>query len=544
MWSWGMSTGSLSIMERVAQLLRQGEALLEQGRHGEAIACLRQALQLAPDHPDTLYILGDALHQAGRCEEAVAVFEKLLEADPAHVPAKLALGGALIDARRPAAAEIPLRRALAQAPPSRLRAAIHTNLALALRRQRKDQEALENYESARLLDPAIPGLDIHRAEALQNLRRYDEALAAFRAALARDPRDPRTHQLYNDLLYRLGRSEDYLKSYDRVPATRDLQRDKAGFLAHALRGAEALDIYRKLLDDDPYDRSAAMGAARALRLLKRHDEAMAVLHAALLRRHGDVALLRSAAETAIEQGDAKKALQLCTQGLAAARYDQGCLAAMGTALRILADERDEQLNGYDSLIQVIELKVPEGFSRFEDFNAELCAALGRMHPNTREYVNQSLRGGTQTPDHLFGTGHALVERLERRIAEALQAYIAALKEEDAHPFLSRRARRFQYAGSWSSLLRDNGFHVNHIHPEGWISSCYYAAVPEAVQDETARQGWIKFGEPSFDVALPARRAVQPVAGQLVLFPSYMWHGTNPFHDAAPRTTVAFDVVPL
>jgi hypothetical protein len=28
-----------------------------------------------------------------------------------------------------------------------------------------------------------------------------------------------------------------------------------------------------------------------------------------------------------------------------------------------------------------------------------------------------------------------------------------------------------------------------------------------------------------------------------LFPSYMWHGTIPFHSKQDRTTVAFDVVP-
>jgi hypothetical protein len=88
--------------------------------------------------------------------------------------------------------------------------------------------------------------------------------------------------------------------------------------------------------------------------------------------------------------------------------------------------------------------------------------------------------------------------------------------------------------------------VNHIHHEGWISSCYYVAVPEAVKDEGAKQGWIKFGEPALDVVLktPIRRAIQPVPGKLVLFPSYMWHGTVPFRDAAARTTIAFDVVPV
>jgi hypothetical protein len=28
-----------------------------------------------------------------------------------------------------------------------------------------------------------------------------------------------------------------------------------------------------------------------------------------------------------------------------------------------------------------------------------------------------------------------------------------------------------------------------------------------------------------------------------LFPSYLWHGTVPFHGADTRLTIAFDVVP-
>jgi hypothetical protein len=181
----------------------------------------------------------------------------------------------------------------------------------------------------------------------------------------------------------------------------------------------------------------------------------------------------------------------------------------------------------------------------EDFNAELNAWLDSVHPKTREYLNQSLRGGTQTPDQIFGRGHDLVEKIRTRIDQAVARYIAGLKEDDSHPFLARRARDFRYSGSWSSRLRDCGFHVNHIHPQGWISSCYYVAVPKAVEDVAERQGWIKFGEPAFKVTLkdPIRRAIQPRPGRLVLFPSYMWHGTVPFHDAQARTTIAFDVVP-
>ena len=42
---------------------------------------------------------------------------------------------------------------------------------------------------------------------------------------------------------------------------------------------------------------------------------------------------------------------------------------------------------------------------------------------------------------------------------------------------------------------------------------------------------------------PVRRAVKPQGGKLVLFPSYMWHGTVPFHSSQSRTTLAFDAVP-
>jgi len=69
-------------------------------------------------------------------------------------------------------------------------------------------------------------------------------------------------------------------------------------------------------------------------------------------------------------------------------------------------------------------------------------------------------------------------------------------------------------------------------------------VPSEVSDESAKSGWIKFGEPRFPVpgAIP-EKFVQPCVGRLVLFPSYMWHGTTPISGDEPRMTIAFDVVP-
>ena len=273
-------------------------------------------------------------------------------------------------------------------------------------------------------------------------------------------------------------------------------------------------------------------------------EALAKLEEALRRKPEEIALKAGIGNAALQDGDAAKAAAMLEAVVAAIPHEHGSLARLSTAWRLLGDGRDETLMGYDELVQIFDLEPPPGFAGMAEFNAALEEDLARMHPQRREFLGQSLRGGTQTHGHLFGGGHALVEQLKARIDQAVGRYIAALGADPSHPLRSRRSGNFGYSGSWSSRLADCGFHVNHIHPMGWISSCYYAGVPDAVADEGAKQGWIKFGEPDFESGLSFRRAIQPQPGRLVLFPSYMWHGTIPFRSAQKRTTIAFDVVPL
>ncbi|HVV27354.1 MAG TPA: tetratricopeptide repeat protein [Rhizomicrobium sp.] len=522
-----------------------GRALAGLGRLVEAIAAHQAAIRLKPDFVEARFEAGHLLHRTGNLAQAEHAMRELLRIAPGNVHAKLALGAVLVDAGRPEEAEAPLRRALRETADPGLQAQLHLTLGMALRRQRKDEEALAACESAEALTPGRAATALHRSEALQNLGRHDEALAILENLLARAPDDPGLHHSYNDLLYRLGRTDLFLKSYDRVPESRPLLLGKAFFLRHAGRDAEGHAVYARLLARDPADRTAAIGAARSLARMKRTDEAVAAFDAILAKGQADAGLFAIAAESALLHGDPGKAAWQCEQGLALDRYNGACLSMLSIASRMLEDGRDETINGYGTLVRSFDLEPPAGFPDMASFNAELDAALGRLHPDTREFIGQSLRGGTQTSGRLFDSRHALVGKLRERIDEAVRRYMTEMKDDADHPFLSRRTRDFRYSGSWSSRLRDCGFHVNHIHPDGWISSCYYVAVPPAVRDGAGQQGWIKFGEPSPALTLrePVRRTIQPAPGRLVLFPSYMWHGTIPFHDDAARTTIAFDVVP-
>lgn len=516
-----------------------GTALRWLQRAGDAAQAFKAALALKPDYAEAYFEAIAALQEVGELKDAESLARQWLRVMPESVRARLSLGDVLLAARRPAEAEAPLREALATAPDGLL----HQRLGLALRRQHKNEDALAQYESAAALEPN-PVSDAIRVEILQDLKRYDDAVKISQDLVARDPANPQWHKFHNDLMYRLGH-EDYLKSYDRAPKSAELLLSKAYFLTHEKRGEEALEAYRAALALTPDDRIAATGMGNALNLMQRPAEALQVFEQVMAKYGEDANLLSCAAEGAILSGDPERAAALCEKNLALAPHDQVALAMLGTAWRMLGDERDEALNGYDSLIRIYDLEPPDGFSDMDSFNAELNAWLDRVHPGTKEYLDQSLRGGSQTPDKLFGAGHELVEKIQRRIREAVGRYIADMKPDEKHPLVSRRSRGFDYAGSWSSRLKDCGFHTNHVHPQGWISSCYYVALPKAVEDTETHQGWIKFGEPALDVALkdPIRRAIQPRAGRLVLFPSYMWHGTVPFRDTQPRTTIAFDAVP-
>src|SRR5207302_715268 len=141
---------------------------------------------------------------------------------PAQAHAELALAAILVDAGRPDEAEIAARRGLAAAGERHLKAQLYLQLSQALRRQRKDAEALAALDHAEAMQPALPGLARHRAETLQNLTRFDEAVAILEKELLRTPADPGLHLDYNALLYQLNRSGDFLKSYERAPESRGL----------------------------------------------------------------------------------------------------------------------------------------------------------------------------------------------------------------------------------------------------------------------------------------------------------------------------------
>jgi Flp pilus assembly protein TadD len=224
---------------------------------------------------------------------------------------------------------------------------------------------------------------------------------------------------------------------------------------------------------------------------------------------------------------------------------QNWLAYEASALRLLGDPAYRQLVDYDRHVRCFEVQPPTGWRSIAHFNADLLQALKQRHPFASHPLDQSLRHGSQTTRNLLAETDAIIRAALDAFAPPLRDYVAGIGQAATHPLSARSTGAAAMVGAWSVRLHRDGFHVNHVHPEGWISSAYYVDVPDEVRDVNLRSGWLKFGEPRFAIpgAVP-EHFVQPRQGLLVLFPSFVWHGTNAIRGDAPRTSIAFDAVPV
>jgi hypothetical protein len=206
--------------------------------------------------------------------------------------------------------------------------------------------------------------------------------------------------------------------------------------------------------------------------------------------------------------------------------------------RLRDDPRADWLDRPDETIGTYEL----GLSPAE--LGELSALLRTLHTGSAAHLDQSVRRGTQTDQPLFFRKEPVVQRLKLRIERAVQQYSAALPPHiSGHPLLGLpRGGPLAYAGSWSVRLTSGGHHVPHTHPQGWISSAFYVALPVEKDRGAPPAGWIGFGTPPPELAtqLAPYRRIEPKPGRLVLFPSMMWHATEPF-GSGERLVIAFDI---
>jgi len=397
--------------------------------------------------------------------------------------------------------------------------------------------SVDAFARAIKLNPGKPEVIRGLVSALLAERRVDDAISGLELSLSRSPTWAEGHSLLARLRWIEGERVGFARSFEHALAQYPKSVELWSDWLEALLQAEQLDEVLHRVEQG----RAALGDLPMFAL----NEAIA--HAEL--GHTDVAdrLFDRFVDTPAGPIQVRRVRHLLRSGRAdqaTALIEQWLDTPEGfmfwpyasIAWRMTDQARWEWLEGDDRFVGVFDIadRLPP-LDQLADF-------LRQLHTTSGQPLEQSLRGGTQTDGHLFQRIEPIIAHMREAIRSAVAEYIANLPPPDArHPLLSPPRDRIEFAGAWSVRLSGGGHHANHVHPEGWISSALYVALPPDIGRGDA--GLLTLGEstaPNFPIDLPPARMVEPRPGRLVLFPSWMWHGTRPFGEGE-RLTIAFDV---
>lgn len=552
------------------------------GRLGEAAQALASAIEAEPMVPQIWKLYAEVLDDLGNPMEALRAVDRAAAIAPGYVDAWHDMAVLAMKTGQHDLAEQALVN-LEQVKPDEARL---MNLRAALAQARGDHDAAVDQFYAILTLKSNDRRAWHNlAVSLRETDQRDKALEAVDEAIRHRIDNPESFTLRAHLLAELGQYEAAVDQYRDViarhPDFLDAQETLARLMPQ-LGGGEpvALNGYHAALKDRPDSRPLWLSAIASAKALGNADQMREWADAAL-QRFGDtpdMKMLRASADIAahdwdaarprleelasahpdshsarlnlahvlLAEGDAKAAEGHALAASELNRDDQSAWALLSVIWRLLEDPRERWLADYERFVMPVDLEAPEGWTNMTGFLADLRPALEALHTTQLRPAEQTLRGGTQTRGILFDRRNPVIRGLASSIRSAVTAALGGLTFDMDHPFLRRMSDDIAFAGSWSVRLASEGFHVNHIHASGWLSSACYIALPPEVADGRDTSGALQFGSPdsAFGLDLAPRRIIAPAEGRLVIFPSYLWHGTLPFESETHRLTVAFDAVPM
>ncbi|HTB87316.1 MAG TPA: putative 2OG-Fe(II) oxygenase, partial [Steroidobacteraceae bacterium] len=516
------------------------------GRDAEAVPFLQRAIQGSPPYPRAALLLVRYHLGAGQPAAALDVATAWCNTGNAdadlsalHVAAYGALG-------RQGEAVANYRRLAALAPDNHI--AAHT-LAIALNAANQAEEGERVVRQTLSRTPPTAALYHTHARSLITLERFDQAESALRECVSLEPRRAEAHDSLAQLVWmRTGNIREATHALDQ--ALEKYQHDDALLATKAalLQGAgDARGAYACLAEraSRPQSPPALLIRAGLAALEFEPVTALALAEQAMRAQPNNPTARKLLCAAYLGVGNGAAALTECASLLQATPDDQYLIAMQTTALRLLSDHRYEALCDYDKMVLSQVLETPPGWSDLGSFLKDVTSRLNALHnPHGHRLLYQSLRQGTETTQDLSRSQDPVIQAL----FYAFDAPIARYRDhigQGEDPLRRRNRGASRFNGSWSVRLHRAGYHTSHVHPRGWISSACYIQLPDSMTAGNTAEGILSFGSPGMITtpSLDAELSVRPELGQLVLFPSYFWHGTLPFHSEQPRLTVAFDVVP-
>jgi len=471
------------------------------GRLAEAQDLYQTVLEDEPDHPVALHLLGVIAHQTGKNEVAEDFIARAISLNPDYTEAHNNLGIVLQKLGKLEDAALCCRKAIALNPEY---GEAYNNLGIVLQEMGRLEEAASSYEKALSIGPD-PEVHANLGSAYQELGQLDAAVASFKNALALHPEFIEAHNYLGNALEELGQLDNAVISYREAIA---LKPDFPGAHYNLGSSLQKMGEYESAVYNY---QEADTGDARAKLLeclyhLEKYEDLKDVLenHA---EADKDNLLVAAISVFTSHQLDHENPHPFCKNPLDFVRVGK------------IAD-RPEEIDGLiDGVLEDLE---------------DVYAVWEPPSVSTIE--------GYQTPGNLFANPQGNVAKLNTIIKREIAAYHSEFKSKGGL-FMEQWPSEHRLRG-WMVRLFKGGHQTGHIHPGGWISGVIYLKLPKPSDGE---EGCIEFNLGGY--SLPRlkeqwlTKVHRPQKGQIVLFPSSLFHRTIPTTTDEERIAISFDLYP-
>lgn len=415
------------------------------------------------------------------------------------------------------------------------------NLGIALTHLNQFEEAVQSYQKAIKLQPQFFEAYGNLGTVLQKQGKLEEAITAYQQGLKINPQDARAYFNLGTALRDNGQLDDAVASYQKALQLFPNYTDAHNNLGETLRDQgnmqAAVTSYQAALALNPQHPQANYNMAEFLYLTKRFDEAIPFFQTSQLddwQARSLYCLYKA------EHFESFK--HQLDELVATTKHTSPFIGTLSTHYAInfnVDNPYNFCKNGFD---YVYRRSIPQ----IAEPNSPLLKDLLHDINNTEiaERKQGMLHFGTQSAGNLFKRPEASFRMLAELIKREFLNYKNQYHGADCE-LIKSFPENLEFTSSWFVKMRQGGHLDPHIHEIGWISGAVYLAMPTKRQQ--ADEGSFEYGThgdnyPQKHHNFPAA-TVMPNVGDIILFPSSLFHRTIPFNSDEERICIAFDLRP-
>ena len=178
-------------------------------------------------------------------------------------------------------------------------------------------------------------------------------------------------------------------------------------------------------------------------------------------------------------------------------------------------------------------------SHINDYDKFINGLIRELKDVPTIWEARTTKNGFQTPSNLnlFTKTSENISKLKSIILNEINSYYLKFKNESC-TFIDEWPKHTNLHAFYN-IQKKSGYQYAHIHPDGWLSGVIYLKVVPSLNNN---EGAIEFSlnGVNFSSSNSSKIIHQPKIGDIILFPSSLYHRTIPFNTDTERIAMAFD----